>query len=207
MGITSNITSKPSFLSTPGSFTLSSGGGKRRELGENPKSKAGLKNEGKDCWKKCKKKGGPCKWCGATGYCCKKGEAQLGCTTTMGSSTQGHRCVAGPLTKSNSESKAGLKNEGKDCWKKCKKKDGPCKWCGATGYCCKKGKAQLGCTTTMGSSTKGHRCVAGPVTKSNSKSKADLKNEGKDCWKKCKKKMAHVSGVVLLATAVRKAKH
>ena len=54
----------------------------------------------------------------------------------------------------------GVKNTKKDCWKKCRKSNGACSWCGPRGACCKKGGAWAygGCDGKLGGD-KRHECV------------------------------------------------
>ena len=50
-----------------------------------------------------------------------------------------------------------LQNAGKDCWNGCKKEQGKCDWCGADGWCCRKGWVGNGCDGNIGGG--GHQCV------------------------------------------------
>ena len=52
-----------------------------------------------------------------------------------------------------------LENAGKECWRKCGKKQGPCLWCGTEGMCCKQDKKWIGdgCDGTFGGKTM-HTC-------------------------------------------------
>ena len=65
-------------------------------------------------------------------------------------------------------------NAGKDCFQKCAKKQGPCKWCGKEGMCCshsifankirwgrKKIGFKNGCDGTFGGKTR-HECAVKP---------------------------------------------
>ena len=54
-----------------------------------------------------------------------------------------------------------LKNEGKNCWPHCCKKDGPCQWCGSEGMCCKIGVNKNGCNGIIGGERE-HRCALKP---------------------------------------------
>ena len=52
-----------------------------------------IANEGKDCWWGCKKKQGPCEWCGTEGWCCRLGWTGNGCDGSMGAEGMGHVCT------------------------------------------------------------------------------------------------------------------
>lgn len=52
----------------------------------------GLRNGGNPCIKPCGGVQGPCTWCGS-GYCCRSGEAGLGCDGISGGAVH-HECVA-----------------------------------------------------------------------------------------------------------------
>ena len=58
-----------------------------------------LENEGKDCWRNCNAKQGPCEWCGTHGMCCtmKPGwtDTSNGCDGTFGGATS-HECALKP---------------------------------------------------------------------------------------------------------------
>merc|ERR1712083_552173 len=59
-----------------------------------------------------------------------------------------------------------LENAGKDCWKGCESTQGKCEWCGADGYCCRKGwTLGNGCDGSFGG-WRGHTCVLNPNEKS-----------------------------------------
>ena len=53
-----------------------------------------IENEGKDCWKGCKKTQGECEWCGTDGWCCRLGWEGNGCDGSMGASGMGHVCTS-----------------------------------------------------------------------------------------------------------------
>ena len=46
-----------------------------------------------------------------------------------------------------------LENTEKMCWKDCNEKNGPCKWCGEIGMCCKRGLKKNGCDGNIGGHT------------------------------------------------------
>ena len=58
-----------------------------------------------------------------------------------------------------------LENAGKDCWRKCNKRQGACEWCGSIGFCCTKKKEwndySNGCDGTFGGETM-HQCALKP---------------------------------------------
>jgi len=53
-----------------------------------------------------------------------------------------------------------LKNAGKDCWWKCRKRDGMCSWCGEhnKGMCCRRGWRKGGCDGRVGGRRR-HECI------------------------------------------------
>lgn len=143
----------------------------------------GVKHSGRGCWWRCRRKQGPCIWCG-TGSCCRYGwrDKRNGCDGTFGIPRRGHVCVSTDSCTSFASSKAcpdsrciwssgacqapgalGVKNYGKGCWWGCRRKQGPCNWCG-TGSCCRFGwrDKRNGCDGTLGIRHKGHVCTANP---------------------------------------------
>ena len=57
-----------------------------------------------------------------------------------------------------------LANIGKDCYLKCHKEQGPCKWCGKEGFCCTQRAyyaIKNGCDGTFGGK-RGYECVLKP---------------------------------------------
>ena len=135
-------------------------------------------NEGQNCWRSCGKLQGPCAWCGTAGMCCKIGWKGNGCDGSMGT-TRYHGCVRGKgnwgglvstiqyhtiqsYLDVTEASVIRLKNVGKNCWRSCGKKQGPCAWCGTQGMCCRIGwKKGNGCDGEMGTTAGYHSCVKG----------------------------------------------
>ena len=60
-----------------------------------------LENEGKECYKNCGYKQGPCEWCGSEGVCCSRksdwNDTTNGCNGSFGGKTR-HECVPAPGT-------------------------------------------------------------------------------------------------------------
>jgi len=144
----------------------------------------GVKHSGRGCWRGCKRKQGPCTWCG-TGSCCRYGwhDKSNGCDGTFGIPRSGHVCVSTAACSSFASSKAcpdsrciwssgacqapgalSVKNYGKGCWRGCTRKQGPCNWCGTGGSCCRFGwrDKRNGCDGTLGIPRMGHVCTANP---------------------------------------------
>merc|ERR1719201_2520258 len=73
-------------------------------------------------------------------------------------------------------------NKGKDCWYKCGRKSGDCKFCGSRGACCRKGWKNSACDQAT-APTKHHMCVYSNTysIKSRSASATTVKNLGKWC--------------------------
>merc|ERR1719367_1950390 len=111
-------------------------------------SMGGLKNQGKECWWKCKKRSGYCGWCGTEGMCCKRGSTGGGCTGRIGWNS-GHKCVDGRR----------LLNSGRACYSKCGKQSGLCNYCGTQGLCCRQNFEEKGCDGWNGAAL-GHVCVS-----------------------------------------------
>jgi hypothetical protein len=144
-----------------------------------------LLNQGKGCWSGCRRKQGPCTWCGSEGSCCRLGwrDKRNGCDGSFGIPRKGHVCVSNAACSSftsakscpdlrcvwssgacQSPSSLGVKNYGKGCWWGCGRKQGPCNWCG-TGSCCRFGwrDKRNGCDGTLGIPRMGHVCTANPA--------------------------------------------
>ena len=58
----------------------------------------------------------------------------------------------------------GVENEGKECWWKCRRKEGPCSWCGDEGMCCRQGWTGNGCDGNVGG-RHNHQCSKAPEGK------------------------------------------
>jgi len=102
-------------------------------------------NEGKDCWKPCKRKGGVCdNFCGAGNLCCRLGygkdpEACKYVNIKDYIRKRGHECVP-PGPPKDQLPPGFLLNRGKNCWTPCKRKGGPCDdFCGKGNSCCRRG--------------------------------------------------------------------
>ena len=59
-----------------------------------------LQNEGRECYKACDMKQGPCKWCGSGGMCCsqnqERNDTSVGCDGRFVGQTR-PKCVLDPL--------------------------------------------------------------------------------------------------------------
>ena len=58
---------------------------------------------------------------------------------------------------------ADLEHAGEDCYAGCNQRDGKCNWCGADGWCCRKGWVGNGCDGELGGDNR-HECTFKPGT-------------------------------------------
>merc|ERR1739844_183165 len=153
----------------------------------------GVENGGKECWWKCRRKEGPCSWCGDEGMCCRQGWTGNGCDGNVGG-PHNHQCSKAPEdTATDTDSSSDVKNEGKDCWRGCGRKEGKGSWSGGNGMCCRRGWVGNGCDGKIGG-PRNHQCTAAPEdTGTDTETSTGLQNKGKDCWWGCGRRQGECS--------------
>lgn len=111
-----------------------------------------IANKGQNCYRPCHEVQGKCDWCGADGWCCRKGWTGNGCDGTFGIENH-HTCVLHPFPNQGK-----IANGGQNCWEGCHEVQGKCNWCGSSGWCCRKDWVGNGCNGNFGIANH-HTCV------------------------------------------------